>query len=140
MLTDNMSLTGAGAVGMPDGSQRLIAVIDDDDAVRDSLRFLLEIAGYAVATYGSAAQFIHEASIGDLTCLVVDQHMPEQTGLQLVSRLRGQGVTLPVVLITGSPSPDLVRLARELDVAKVLEKPLDDDMLLDFIADAGRRL
>jgi FixJ family two-component response regulator len=134
MLTHNMCLMGAGAVGMQDGSHRLIAVIDDDDAVRDSLRFLLEIAGYAVATYGSAAQFMHEASIGDLACLVVDQHMPEQTGLQLVSRLRGQGVTLPVVLITGSPSPDLVRLARELDVAEVLEKPLDDDLLLDFIA------
>jgi len=119
---------------MQDGSHRLVAVVDDDDAVRDSLRFLLEIAGYAVAIYGSAAQFMREASMGDLACLVVDQYMPEQTGLQLVSRLRGQGVTLPVVLITGSPSPDLVRLARELDVAKVLEKPLDDDLLLDFIA------
>ena len=125
---------------MPDGSHRLIAVIDDDDAVRDSLRFLLEIAGYPVVTYASASQFIREASISDLTCLVVDHHMPEQTGLQLVSRLRAEGVTLPVILITGSPSPDLVRLARELNVAKVLEKPLDDDMLLDLIADAGRRL
>jgi two-component system, LuxR family, response regulator FixJ len=134
MLTHNMCLMGAGAVGMQEGSHRLIAVVDDDDAVRDSLRFLLEIAGYPVATYGSAAQFIQQAPLGDLACLVVDQHMPEQTGLQLVSRLRTQGVTLPVVLITGSPSPDLVRLAHELDVAKVLEKPLDDDMLLDFIA------
>ena len=123
----------AGADGMQDGSHRLVAVVDDDDAVRNSLRFLLEIAGYAVASYGSAAQFLHEASIGELACLVVDQHMPEQTGLQLVSRLRGQGVTLPVVLITGSPSADLVRLARELGVAKVMEKPLDDDVLLDFI-------
>jgi two-component system, LuxR family, response regulator FixJ len=134
MLTHNMCLMGAGAVGMQEESHRLIAVVDDDDAVRDSLRFLLEIAGYPVATYGSAAQFIQQAPLGDLACLVVDQHMPEQTGLQLVSRLRTQGVTLPVVLITGSPSPDLVRLAHELDVAKVLEKPLDDDMLLDFIA------
>ena len=134
MLTHNMCLMGAGAVGMQEESHRLIAVVDDDDAVRDSLRFLLEIAGYPVATYGSAAQFIQQAPLGDLACLVVDQHMPEQTGLQLVSRLRGQGVTVPVALITGSPSPDLVRLAYELDVAKVLEKPLDDDMLLDFIA------
>ena len=63
--------------------------------------------------------------------------MPDQTGLQLVSRLRAQGVTLPVALITGSPSPDLIRLARELDVAKVLEKPLDDDVLLDFIERAS---
>jgi two-component system, LuxR family, response regulator FixJ len=66
----------------------------------------------------------------------VNQHMPELTGLQLVSRLRGQGVTLPIALITGSPSPDLVRLARALGIADVLEKPLDDGVLLDFIESA----
>lgn len=63
--------------------------------------------------------------------------MPDLTGLQLVNRLRAQGVTLPVTLITGSPSPDLHRLARELSVAKVLEKPLDDEALLDFTERAG---
>jgi two-component system, LuxR family, response regulator FixJ len=67
---------------------------------------------------------------------VVDQHMPELSGLQLVTRLRGQGVTLPIALITGSPSPDLVRLAHELGIVAVLEKPLDDDALLDFIEHA----
>ena len=122
---------------MHDGSHRLVAVVDDDDAVRDSLRFLLEIAGYSVATYGSAAEFLHEAPLDDLACLVVDQHMPEQTGLQMVSRLRSQGVTLPVALITGSPSADLLRMARELNVARVLEKPLNDDVLMDFIEQAG---
>jgi two-component system, LuxR family, response regulator FixJ len=134
MLTHNICATSAGADRMQSASRRLVAVVDDDDAVRDSLQFLLEIAGYSVATYGSAAQFLHEAPIGELVCLVVDQHMPDQTGLQLVARLRTQGVTLPVALITGSPSADLIRLARELDIAKVMEKPLDDDALLDFIA------
>jgi FixJ family two-component response regulator len=62
--------------------------------------------------------------------------MPEQTGLQLVSRLRSQGATLPIALITGSPSPDLIRLARQLGVAQILEKPLDDDVLLAFIEHA----
>jgi FixJ family two-component response regulator len=137
MFKLDIDLCDAGAHVMPDGSHRLVAVVDDDDAVRDSLRFLLEIAGHQVATYGSAAQFLHEAPIGELACLVVDQHMPEQTGLQLVSQLRAQGVTLPVALITGSPSPDLIRLAGELDVAMVMEKPLDDDLLLDFIEEAG---
>jgi FixJ family two-component response regulator len=136
MLMLDMGLGCAGAHAMHDGSHRLVAVVDDDDAVRDSLRFLLEIAGYSVASYGSAAQFLHEAPIGELVCLVVDQHMPDQTGLQLVARLRAQGVSLPVALITGSPSADLVRLARELSVAKVMEKPLDDDVLLDFIQHA----
>src|SRR5215469_9921399 len=109
MLTQQVTRGHAGAHAMHDGSHRLVAVVDDDDAVRDSLRFLLEIAGFAVASYGSAAEFLREAPIADLSCLVVDQHMPDQTGLQLVSRLRGQGVDLPVALITGSPSADLLR-------------------------------
>jgi two-component system response regulator FixJ len=121
---------------MHDGSHRLVAVVDDDDAVRESLQFLLETAGFSVAAYNSAAQFLNEATLGELTCLVVDQHMPDQTGLQLVSSLRRQGAKLPIALITGSPSPDLVRLARQLGVAQVLEKPLDDDLLLDFISDS----
>jgi two-component system response regulator FixJ len=125
---------------MPGGSHRLVAVVDDDDAVRESLRFLLEIAGYSVATYGSAAHFLREAPIDELACVVVDQHMPEQTGLQLISHLRRQGVALPVALITGSPSADLIRQASELNVMKVLEKPLDDDVLFEFIERASDRL
>ncbi len=118
---------------MHNGSHRTVAVVDDDDAVRDSLRFLLEAAGFSVATFGSAAQFLDEAKLSELACLVVDQHMPDQTGLQLVNSLRRQGTRLRVALMTGSPSSDLVRMADELGVAKVMEKPLDDDALLHFI-------
>ena len=121
---------------MHNGSHQMVAVVDDDDAVRDSLQFLLETVGCSVATYSSAAQFLNEARPGELACLVVDQHMPDLTGLQLIGRLRSEGITLPIALITGSPSPDLLRLARELGVARVLEKPLDDDVLLEFVAHA----
>jgi two-component system, LuxR family, response regulator FixJ len=118
---------------MHNGSHRLVAVVDDDEAVRESLQFLLETAGLTVTTYHSAAQFLTDAKPGELTCLVLDQHMPELTGLQLVARLRSNGVNLPIALITGSPSPDLLRRASQLGVARVLEKPLDDSELLDFI-------
>ncbi len=121
---------------MHNGSQPVVAVVDDDDAVRDSLRFLLETAGFVVATYGSAAQFLEEPEPGRLRCLVVDQHMPEVTGLQLITRLRDQGSVLPIALITGSPSPELFRQADELRVSTVMEKPLDDDALLDFVEHA----
>jgi two-component system response regulator FixJ len=124
---------------MCNGSPRTVAVVDDDDAVRDSLRFLLESAGFSVASFGSAAQFLNEASLDDLFCLVVDQHMPGQTGLQLINSLRSQGARLPVALITGSPSADLVRQAGELGVARVLEKPLDDEVLLHFLECPGAR-
>jgi len=119
---------------MHSDSHRLVAVVDDDDAVRDSLQFLLETAGFTVAAYHSAAQFLSEANHGKLACLIVDQHMPDVTGLQLVGRLRSQGIRLPVALITGSPSSDLLRMARQLGVTQVLEKPLDDEVLLRFIA------
>jgi two-component system, LuxR family, response regulator FixJ len=134
MLMQETIAQRAGECRVHNMSDRLVAVVDDDDAVRDSLCFLLEIAGYTVAAYASAAQFLQEAPLRELACLVVDQHMPDLTGLQLVARLRGDGVGLPVALITGSPSADVLRLARELSVAKVLEKPLDDDQLLEFIA------
>jgi two-component system, LuxR family, response regulator FixJ len=122
---------------MHNGSHQTVAVVDDDDAVRDSLQFLLEAAGYSVVTFGSAAQFLDEARIGDLSCLVVDQHMPDQTGLQLVTSLRQRGDNVPIALITGSPSPDLFRMADELGVAKVMEKPLDDEALLTFVQYPG---
>ena len=122
---------------MHNGSHRTVAVVDDDDAVRDSLQFLLEAAGVPVVTYGSAAQFLNEAAISDLSCLVVDQHMPDKTGLQLISCLRRRGTMLPVALITGSPSADLLRLAGELGIAQVLEKPLNDELLLQFIDAPG---
>ena len=122
---------------MDSGPDRLVAVVDDDDAVRDSLQFLLEAAGFAVATYDSAARFLNDARLDDVACLLVDQHMPDLTGLQLVALLRGQGVALPIALITGSYSADLERLARDLGVVAVLEKPLDDSVLLDFIERAS---
>jgi len=134
MVIQQLALTGGGADSMNSAPHRLVAVVDDDDAVRDSLRFLLEIAGYQVATFSSAIQFMREAPIDELACLILDQHMPDQTGLQLVSQLRNSGADdLPIALISGSPSPDMIRLARELRVDKVLEKPLNDDDLLVFI-------
>ena len=121
---------------MQNGHDRVVAIVDDDDAVRDSLRFLLEIAGFSVVAYSSAQQFLSDAKPAELRCLVVDQHMPDVTGLQLVTQLRALGTVLPVALITGSPSPDLVRRALEVGVSTVLEKPLADDVLLDFVAGA----
>jgi len=121
---------------MRNGSHHPVAVVDDDEAVRDSLRFLLETAGYSVATYGSAAQFLELAMPGDFSCLVLDQHMPDITGLQLAARLHCQGARLPIVLITGSPSPDLARVAHDAGVTRVMEKPLDDEALLAFVAAA----
>ncbi len=122
---------------MQDGHRPMVIVVDDDEAVRESLRFLLDIAGYDVATFDSAQAYLDCADRQPATCMVLDQHMPHTTGLELLAALRQSGIRLPTALITGSPSPDLVRQAIALGAARVLEKPLADDALLRFVACAA---
>jgi FixJ family two-component response regulator len=114
-----------------------VAVVDDDDGVRDALRFLLEAAGFVVHGYHSALAFLSEAEQYRWRYLVVDQHMPAVTGLELVARLRGRGNRVPTLLITGSVSPDLIDRAAALGVSAVLEKPLADGELLRYLAGAA---
>ncbi len=125
---------------MQDGHRSVVAVVDDDEAVRESLRFLLEIAGYDVLTFDSAQAYLDHVSRQPATCLVLDQHMPHTTGLELLAMLRQRGQRLPTALITGSLSPDLVRQATALGASRVLEKPLADDALLRFVACAAAGL
>lgn len=119
-----------------EGRARLVAVVDDDDSVRDSIRFLLEMADYSVRAYDSPLRLLADGWRA-LDCLIVDQHMPGITGLEVLARLRGEGASLPVVLITGSISADLERRAAELG-ARVMVKPLVEDDLLGFIGEATR--
>jgi len=119
-----------------DERARVVAVVDDDDAVRDAIRFLLEMASYTVRAYDSPLPML-ENGWRTLDCLVVDQHMPGITGIEVLVRLRGEGASLPVVLITGSISPDLERRATELG-AQVMVKPLVEDDLLAFVREATR--
>ena len=111
----------------------VVAVVDDDHAVLDSLKFLLEVLGYRVATYASAQDFLdHQGQEGPV-CLILDHHMPSMTGLDLAQKLREGHVDLPILLITGSPSPAIVARAAQLGVERVLEKPPGEDDLLQFV-------
>lgn len=110
-----------------------VAVVDDDPAVRDSLKFLLEVAGHTVAVYASAAQFLADLGVRP-ACLIVDQHMPEMTGLELAAHVRSERSDLPVLLITGSPTPAIVAKAAQIGVEKVVGKPAAQDALLRFVA------
>ena len=109
-----------------------VAIVDDDDAVRDSLRFLLEVIGHPVVTFASAAEFL-KAEMQRLACLILDHHMPEMTGLELAERMRADGAGIPILLITGAPSPAIVTRAAEVGINRVLEKPATEEDLLDFI-------
>ena len=117
---------------MTENPSGVVAIVDDDSAVLDSLKFLLEVVGYKVATYGSAQAYLGDNGT-DAACMIVDQHMPGMTGLELVQRLRDDGTGIPVLLITGSSSPAIVARAARLGVEKVLEKPPEEDDLLKFV-------
>jgi two-component system response regulator FixJ len=108
-----------------------IAVVDDDPAVCDSLRFLLEVIGHSVETFLSADTFL-AANLRGIGRLILDHHMPQMTGLQLAEKLRADSVSLPILLITGSPSPDILARATRLGL-QVLDKPPSEEDLLRFI-------
>jgi two-component system, LuxR family, response regulator FixJ len=123
----------------PDG--RAVAVVDDDAAVCDSTRFLLETYDFRVLTYQSGADVLADFLADflgdgpDLACLVVDYQMPGMTGLELLLELRQRGSSVPAIMISATPSPALQRRAAELGVRRVLEKPLSPPALLDAIRD-----
>ena len=117
---------------MTDDQPRKVAIVDDDDAVRNSFRFLLEATGHAVETFASAADFL-KSEIRHLACLISDNRMEPISGLDLIERLRADGVDIPVLLVTASPSPNLVARDTELGVERVLGKPASVRDLLDFV-------
>ncbi len=117
---------------MVEERSREIAVVDDDTAVLESFRFMLELAGFQVATYLSGVTFL-ASDITRPRCLILDQHMPIMTGLELTARLRAEGLAVPILLITSSPSPAIVAKAAALGIERVLEKPPTEDDLIEFV-------
>ena len=117
-------------------SEAVVHVIDDDDAMRDSLSFLLESAGFEPRTYESAALFLDHVASLDGGCIVTDVRMPGMNGIELTRHLKASGVTLPIVMITGHGDVPLAVESMKAGVADFLEKPFDDEALLQAIKGA----
>jgi FixJ family two-component response regulator len=118
---------------MFENRSRDIAIVDDDAAVLASFRFMLEMAGFAVVTYASAIAYL-ESPAPRPRCLILDHHMPQMTGLELVSRLRAGGIDVPVMLVTSAPSPGVLARAAEIGVERVLEKPPSEAEVIGFVS------
>jgi two-component system response regulator FixJ len=117
----------------------IVHVIDDDDAARHSLKFLIECAGFRVADYDSALAFLAALPADgqfDPGCIVTDVRMPEMTGLELVDRLKQKGVTEPIIVITGHADVPMAIQAMKAGVADFIEKPFADDAILSVIREA----
>jgi two-component system, LuxR family, response regulator FixJ len=107
-----------------------VYVIDDDEAVRHSLAFLLRAARLEVKTFESAASFLEVASDIKSGCVITDVRMPEITGTDLLRRLKDLKIGLPVIVITGHGDVPLAVEAMKLGAVDFLEKPFDDEVLL----------
>lgn len=131
---DAVALFSRGDTVMPSGMPNIVAIIDDDGDVRDVLDALLETAGHTVRTYTSGQQLLDDPELNDVACVVVDQKMPEMTGLDLLRKLDATGRTIPSLLITGLPDPVVQQQAMELGAIDLLTKPIDLDRFLKLVA------
>jgi two-component system response regulator FixJ len=118
--------------------EALVHVVDDDDAVRDSLAFLLRTEGLEVRTYESPLLLL--AAEGRMAgCVVTDVRMPEMSGLELIRRLKEAGTDVPVVVMTGHADVPLAVEAMKAGVVDFIEKPFDDETMLAAIRSALAR-
>ena len=114
----------------------IIAVVDDSDVVRDALDQLLTSCGYCTELYASAEQFLRSATVTPAACLVVDVHLGDISGPELLRALAARGLHFPVILMSGSCDATLDHRAAELGCLKFLRKPFVPTHLLEAIAQA----
>jgi two-component system, LuxR family, response regulator FixJ len=115
----------------------LVHVIDDDDAARESLEFLLRSAKFEVRTYPSAIAFLDVVTPRVRSgCIITDVRMPQVSGLELLQRLRERNIGIPVIVITGHGDVPLAVQAMKNGAVDFLEKPFDDDLLLTSVRSA----
>ena len=119
--------------------EAIVHVIDDDDAVRDSLAFLLASSGIRAETHISAAVFLERFTEASVGCIVTDIRMPEISGIDLLRRVKEINPGLPVIVITGHGDVPLAVEAMKLGAADFLEKPFDDEALIAAIRAALNR-
>lgn len=115
-----------------------VFVIDDDDVVRESLKALLEARRYEVHDFSSGVEFLRRRVGAKADCMVMDVHMPQMTGIEVVKRLRQAGDLTPIVLVTGTGTTAASIEAEALDVP-LLQKPVPPAVIIGAIEQAVRR-
>ena len=112
---------------------KLIAIIDDDDAIQDSLRDLMEAAGLTARCFGSAREFLESDLRTRAACLIVDIRMPKMSGLQLQARLKEEECDIPIIFVTAYGDARLRIQAMREGAVEFLSKPFDHQLLLKTV-------
>jgi two-component system, LuxR family, response regulator FixJ len=118
---------------------QVVHVIDDDEALRESLAFLLRSAKLDVRSFDSAKAFLDVLPVSALGCVITDVRMPDMSGIELLRRLKELKLDVPVIVITGHGDITLAVEAMKMGAADFFEKPFDDDLLLASVRAALRQ-
>ena len=117
-------------------STPVVATVDDDHRVRDSLRNILESAGDGAVTFGSAEEFLRSGALASVTCVIADVRLPGMDGTQLQRRIRQERRQLPVIFVTAHDDDDVRRRAMREGAVAFMVKPFEGGELLAHVAQA----
>lgn len=120
--------------------KRLVHIVDDEEAIRRSARFMLSTSGYAVECWESGTAFLKAVRHADPGCILLDVRMPEMDGLQVQQELNERGVTMPVIILTGHGDISTAVQAMKAGAVDFIEKPFEKAVLLSAIEAAHARL
>ena len=121
---------------VPANSNALIAIVEDDESVREAVEGLIESLGFRVRAYSSAIDFLASSDIGATSCMIADVHMPRMSGIDLFRRLGELGHAIPTILITAYPNEGGRARALADGVVCYLIKPFDDEALIGCVCSA----
>lgn len=126
---------GAAAVSKPDAAHGhpVIHVVDDDCLIRDGVRHLLEAEGLVVEDYDNSEAFLKTCALGEEGCLLLDARLPGMSGLELLQKLRREGHSIPIVMITGHGDVAMAVAAMKAGASDFLEKPVARRRLVDCV-------
>ena len=111
----------------------LIAIVDDDESMRDTTRDLLESAGFSAVTFASAARLLKSRRLHRISCLIADVRMPKMTGLELHQHLVASNRAIPTILMTAYPDERVRTQAMKANVVCYLAKPFETEELLNCV-------
>ena len=111
----------------------LIAIVDDDESMRDTTRDLLESAGFSAVTFASAARLLKSQRLHRVSCLIADVRMPKMTGLELHQHLVASNRAIPTILMTAYPDERVRTQAMKANVVCYLAKPFETEELLNCV-------
>jgi len=120
-------------------STPVVFVVDDDISVRESLELMIRYAGWSCETFASAAQFLAHPRVAAPSCLVLDVHLPDLSGLDLQQRIATDRLDMPIIFITGFGDVPMTVKAMKAGAVEFLTKPFSDDVLLNAIRNCLER-